>query len=175
MDQQQTKSQLDRIADAIGRPVSKVILDREDSVILNLGDIITHQSVQRAHDNGMLDSLLSSVYKGDVSFERDEMKARVEGDSTVEKASGGAAVVEELEQKVQTAEEEKRAQADQKRQESEATRQQREQDRDDRAKERDQAAMEREKEIQATRSESPTGTASPQAEPVAAGGAIKSA
>ncbi len=174
MDQQQTKGQLDKIADAIGRPVSKVILDREDSVILDLGDIITHQSVQRAHDNGMLDSLLSNVYKGDVSFERDEMKAKVDGDSTVAKATGGAAVVEELEQKVQTAEEEKKAQGEQKKQESEAAKQQREQEREERAKERDQAAMEREQEIEKARSEGQD-SSSTEPEPVPAGGTIKSA
>lgn len=153
MDERQTKGQLDKIADAIGRPVSKVILDREDSVVLDLGDIITHQSVQRAHDNGMLDSLLSNVYKGDVTFERDEMKAQVEGDSTVEKATGGAAFVEELEQKVQTAEEEKKAQDEQKKEESEATRQQREQERDERAKQRDQAAVERQEEAVAAKAD----------------------
>ncbi|MBA2488184.1 MAG: PRC-barrel domain-containing protein [Chloroflexi bacterium] len=153
VDQQQTKAQLDKIADAIGRPVSKVMLDREDSVILDLGDIITHQSVQRAHDNGMLDSLLSNVYKGDVTFERDEMKAQVAGDSTVEKATGGATMVEELEQKVQTAEEEKRAQDEQKKQESEAARQQREQEREERAKERDEEAMKRQQEAEEAKAE----------------------
>ncbi len=153
VDQQQTKAQLDKIADAIGRPVSKVILDREDSVILDLGDIITHQSVQRAHDNGMLDSLLSNVYKGDVTFERDEMKAQVAGDSTVEKATGGATMVEELEQKVQTAEEEKKAQDEQKKQESEAARQQREQEREERAKERDEEAMKRQQEAEEAKAE----------------------
>ncbi len=153
MDERETKGQLEKIADAIGRPVSKVILDRDDSVILDLGDIITHQSVQRAHDNGMLDSLLVNVYKGDVTFERDEMKAQVEGDSTVEKASGGAALVQELEQKVQTAEEDKKAQGEQKKQESEAARQQREQEREERAKQRDQAAMERQQEVEAAKAE----------------------
>ena len=153
VDQQQTKAQLDKIADAIGRPVSKVMLDREDSVILDLGDIITHQSVQRAHDNGMLDSLLSNVYKGDVTFERDEMKAQVAGDSTVEKATGGATMVEELEQKVQTAEEEKRAQDEQKKQESEAARQQREQEREERAKEHDEEAMKRQQEAEEAKAE----------------------
>ena len=103
MDQQQTKAHLDRIADAIGRPVTKVILDRQDSVILNLGDIITHQAVQRAHENGMLDSLLGNVYKAEVTFTQDQLRvAQVEGDSTVEKATGGAALVAELEHKVQT-------------------------------------------------------------------------
>ena len=64
LDTQQTKAQLDRIHDAIGRPVTKVFLDREDAVILDLGDLITHQAVQRAHEAGMLDSLLASVYTG---------------------------------------------------------------------------------------------------------------
>ncbi len=173
MDQQQTKGQLDKIADAIGRPVSKVILDREDSVILDLGDIITHQSVQRAHDNGMLDSLLSNVYKGEVSFERDQMKARVAGDSTVEKATGGASVVQELEQKVQTAEEEKKAQDAQKKQESEAAKQQREQEREERGRERDEAAMTREQEVQdAKAAGEPTDASEPA---VPAGGAARTA
>jgi uncharacterized protein YrrD len=96
IDQQQTKARLDAIHDAIGRPVTKVFLDKDDEVILDLGDLVTHQAVQRAYDAGMLDSLLASVYKADVTFERDEMRAPVEGDSTIEKASGGATVVEDL-------------------------------------------------------------------------------
>jgi len=98
VDAQQTQGQLDRIHDAIGRPVTKVFLDRDDNVILNLGDLITHQAVQRAYEAGMLDSLLASVYKStEVTFTQDQLKARVQGDSTIERASGGAAVVDELE------------------------------------------------------------------------------
>jgi hypothetical protein len=101
IDAEQTKGQLDRIHDAIGRPVTKVFLDREDNVILDLGDLVTHQAVQRAYEAGQLDQLLGSVYKApDISFTREEMKAPVPGDSTIEQASGGAAVVDELETKV---------------------------------------------------------------------------
>ncbi len=101
MDAQQTKAQLDRINDAIGRPVTKVMLDRDDSVILDLGDLVTHQAVQRADDAGLLDSLLASVYKaGDVTFSREELRAKIAGDSTLDKASGGATVVTDLEQKL---------------------------------------------------------------------------
>ena len=90
-----------RINDAIGRPVTKVFLDRDDSVILDLGDLVTHQAVQRANDAGLLDSLLACVYKAsDVTFTRDEMRAEIAGDSTVDKASGGASVVTELEAKL---------------------------------------------------------------------------
>jgi len=101
LDTQQTKAELERIHDAIGRPVTKVFLDREDTVILDLGDLITHQAVQRAYDAGMLDSLLASVYKApQVTFSQDQLKARVAGDSTIEQASGGATVVDELEGRI---------------------------------------------------------------------------
>jgi hypothetical protein len=83
--------------------VTKVFLDRDDSVILDLGDLVTHQAVQRADDAGLLDSLLASVYRAsDVTFTRDEMRAEIAGDSTVDKASGGASVVADLEAKVAT-------------------------------------------------------------------------
>lgn len=101
IDAEQTKGQLDRIHDAIGRPVTKVFLDRDDNVILDLGDLVTHQAVQRAYEAGQLEQLLASVYKApDISFTREEMKAPVPGDSTIEQASGGAAVMDELETKV---------------------------------------------------------------------------
>jgi uncharacterized protein YrrD len=98
-DAEQTKGQLAKIHDAIGRPVTKAILDREDDVILDVGDLITHQAVQRAHENGMLQSMLDSVYVAQVTFERDELKAKIPGEARVEEASGGARVIEELEQK----------------------------------------------------------------------------
>ena len=68
VDHEQTKRRLDQIEDAVGRPVTKVFLDLEDRVILDLGDLITHAAIQRAHDAGALDSLLGSVYKGEVAF-----------------------------------------------------------------------------------------------------------
>jgi len=105
IDTQQTKARLDAINDAIGRPVTKVFLDRDDSVILDLGDLVTHQAVQRADEAGLLDSLLACVYRaGDVTFTRDEMRAEIAGDSTVDKASGGASVVTDLEAKLADAE-----------------------------------------------------------------------
>ena len=51
-----------RIKGALGRPVTRVILDRDDSVILNVGDLITHQAVECARQSDVLDALLSSVY-----------------------------------------------------------------------------------------------------------------
>lgn len=148
VDEQHTKQKLSQIADAIGRPVTKVILDRDDEVILDLGDIITHQGVQGAYDAGMLDTLLDSVYKGDVTFTRDEMMARQEGTATVQKARGGATLVEELQEKVETAEQERQAESEEKRRQAEEDRAQRETERQERAQQRDEAEQQRQQELQ---------------------------
>ncbi len=97
VDAEQTRRRLSRINDAIGRPVTKVILDRGDEVILDVGDIVTHEAVQRAHENGMLDSMLDSVHRAEPTFEPEQLRAKVRGGATVEAASGGAEVVDELE------------------------------------------------------------------------------
>ena len=145
LDEQKTKGRLAEIADAVGRPVTKVILDREDNVILNLGDIITHQAVQRAHEAGGLDSLLQSVYKANVEFAKEEMRApaEVQAEATVEKASGGATVVDEMEDKVQTAERERQKEDERKRAEAETQREQRKGQREERKAERDTEAQKR--------------------------------
>jgi uncharacterized protein YrrD len=145
LDEQKTKGRLAEIADAVGRPVTKVILDREDNVILNMGDIITHQAVQRAHDAGGLDSLLQSVYKANVEFAKEEMRApaEVQAEATVEKASGGATVVDELEDKVQTAERERQKDEERKRAEAEAEREKRKGQREERKAERETEAQKR--------------------------------
>ncbi|HET9851115.1 MAG TPA: PRC-barrel domain-containing protein [Candidatus Limnocylindrales bacterium] len=145
VDAAQTKQRLDDIADAIGRPVSKVILDRQDNVVLNMGDIITHQGIQRAHESGGLESLLSSVYRGEVQFTKDEMRAPgdVEAEATVDKSSGGAVIVDELESKVQAAEREKEAEKERKRAQSDADRTKREKERETRATDRDSGAFDR--------------------------------
>lgn len=127
IDEAKTKQQLSKIQDAVGRPVTKVILDRQDNVILNLGDIITHHAVQSAYDAGTLDSLLDSVYKGDVEFSKEEMRADQEGEATVEKSHGEAPVIDQMEQKLDQAKQErdqqkeqKQAEAEQKKQEKDA-------------------------------------------------------
>jgi len=137
MDEEKTKQRLATIQDAVGRPVTKVILDRQDSVILNLGDIITHEAVQKSFDAGMLDTLLENVYKGDVTFERDEMRVQEEAQATVEKASGNATVVEEMEQKVEQAQQEREQQKEEKRAEAEHGREQRAQEREESAQQRE--------------------------------------
>lgn len=140
MGEQQAKARLAAINDAVGRPVTKVILDRSDEVILNLGDIITHEAVQRAHEAGILDSLLASVYKGEVAFGRDEMRAPAEATSSVDRATGGAPLVAELEGTLQASEAQRQEAAEQGRREAEEARARREAERQERARVREEAA-----------------------------------
>ncbi len=73
-----------RIDNAIGRPVSRVILDRQDNVILNVGELITHHAVQEARQAGVLDMLLSSVYDKDPEITQDELRAPEPGEASLE-------------------------------------------------------------------------------------------
>jgi len=50
-----------RIEGAIGRPVNRVVLDRQDTIILNIGEIITHKAVEQARQGEVLGILLNSV------------------------------------------------------------------------------------------------------------------
>jgi hypothetical protein len=51
-----------RIEQALGRPVTRVILDPQDNVILNMGELITHKAIWQAEEAGVLNILLNSVY-----------------------------------------------------------------------------------------------------------------
>ena len=153
VDHEQTKRRLDQIEDAVGRPVTKVFLDLEDRVILDLGDLITHAAVQRAHDAGALDSLLASVYKGEVAFERDEMRAEKPGAATIEEASRpgiSAPVVEELRTKVDETERQREEEAEAKKAQAERDRESREKERGQRSRERESEAKKRDQEGTAT-------------------------
>jgi len=50
-----------RIEGAVGRPVNRVILDKQDQIILNIGEIITHKAVEQARQGDVMNILLSSV------------------------------------------------------------------------------------------------------------------
>ncbi len=52
-----------RVKEALGRPVTRVILAPDDSVILNVGEVVTNKAVQAARDHDVLDMLLDSVSK----------------------------------------------------------------------------------------------------------------
>lgn len=50
-----------RVRDALGRPVTRVILAPDDSIILNVGEIVTHRAIEAARAGDVLDILLGSV------------------------------------------------------------------------------------------------------------------
>ena len=58
-----------RIEGAIGRPVNRVVLDRQDNIILNIGEIVTHKAVEQARSSDVLGILLSSISTGTPSID----------------------------------------------------------------------------------------------------------
>jgi uncharacterized protein YrrD len=151
VDEQYTRTRLAQIADIIGRPAGKVILDRQDNVILDFGDIITHQAVQQAHDSGQLDALLATVVRTEVVFPPDKLRADQPASATVEQASGNAQLVDELEQKVHESERERQEREERERRENEAALEQREQQREQRIQQRQSREQQREQEIEQAR------------------------
>jgi len=81
-----------RINNALGRPVTRVILDQSDNVILNTGDLITHAAIEQARAAGALDILLDSVYVADPEITPEMLRARESGQAALEtqaQPSGG--------------------------------------------------------------------------------------
>ncbi|NEO25993.1 MAG: hypothetical protein F6K03_03620, partial [Kamptonema sp. SIO4C4] len=52
-----------RIQQALGRPVTRVICDRQGNIILDIGDLITHRAIERAKKAKVLDRLLNATYQ----------------------------------------------------------------------------------------------------------------
>jgi len=71
-DRRMESSRIDR---ALGRPASRVVLDRQDNVILNTGDIITNAAVAQARQAGVLNILLDSVYTQRPQLSTADLKA----------------------------------------------------------------------------------------------------
>ena len=74
-----------RIEQALGRPVNRVILDRQDNVILNVGEIITHRAIQQAEASGVINILLSSVYSKEPTIREEELRAPEAGMASLER------------------------------------------------------------------------------------------
>lgn len=72
-----------RIKDALGRAVTRVILDQNDDVILNVGELITHQAIASARQSQVLDLLLSSVYTEKPQFSLEELRAPQAGSAAL--------------------------------------------------------------------------------------------
>ncbi|MDL2344154.1 PRC-barrel domain-containing protein [Deinococcus sp. MIMF12] len=52
-----------KVRDALGRPVTRVILAPDDTIILNVGEIVTHKAIDAARAGDVLDILVGSVSK----------------------------------------------------------------------------------------------------------------
>ncbi len=76
--------EVSRLKRALGRPVTRVILDQQDDVILNVGELITHRAIERARQAGVLDILLSSVYVKDPKLSTEALRAPERGQASLE-------------------------------------------------------------------------------------------
>jgi uncharacterized protein YrrD len=76
-----------RIKRALGRPVTRVILDRQDDVILNVGEMTTHRAIALARQAGVLDVLLSSVYVKNPELSDAELRAPEPGEARLRGSS----------------------------------------------------------------------------------------
>jgi uncharacterized protein YrrD len=81
-----------QIKSALGRPVTRVILDAQDNVILNTGELITHQAIETARQAGVLDILLGSVYDKDPDIAMDELRAPERGQASLEERERNAGI-----------------------------------------------------------------------------------
>ncbi|MEA5534646.1 PRC-barrel domain-containing protein [Crocosphaera sp. XPORK-15E] len=64
-----------RIKGSLGRAVNRVILDQRDQVILNVGELITHQAIAAARQSQVLDLLLNSVYNEKPKLSLEDLRA----------------------------------------------------------------------------------------------------
>jgi uncharacterized protein YrrD len=78
-----------RIEQALGRPVTRVILDLEDNVILNVGELITHRAIRQAEASEVLNILLNSVYTKEPEISAQELRASEHGQAALEHDGNG--------------------------------------------------------------------------------------
>ena len=72
-----------RIEQALGRPVTRVILDLQDQVILNVGELITHKAIRQAEAASVLNILLDSVYRKEPAILDSELRAPESGSASL--------------------------------------------------------------------------------------------
>ncbi|HSI20423.1 MAG TPA: PRC-barrel domain-containing protein [Verrucomicrobiae bacterium] len=75
-DQAESKVEEGKIKAALGKPTNRVIFDTHDEVILNTGDLITNEAVDRARQAGVLDVLLSSVYDKEPDLKQEDLRVQ---------------------------------------------------------------------------------------------------
>jgi hypothetical protein len=62
-----------------------VILDHDDHVVLNTGELITNEAVERARNSGVLGVLLDAAYHAKPEFSKDELRAPETGEAALGK------------------------------------------------------------------------------------------
>ncbi|BCM92971.1 hypothetical protein IAD21_04855 [Abditibacteriota bacterium] len=72
-------AELRKINHALGRPITRILLAKDDSVILNTGDIITNRAIALARENDVLDVLLDAVYDATPEITPEMMRASHSG------------------------------------------------------------------------------------------------
>lgn len=82
--ERQAAAQEQGVREALGRPVNRVILAPDDSVILNIGEIVTHRAVQSSRDAGVLDILLDSVSRENVTIDPMSTRPHETGQASLE-------------------------------------------------------------------------------------------
>jgi uncharacterized protein YrrD len=85
------ESEESAIKRALGRPVTRVVLDRQDNVILNVGELITNEAVDRSRQESVLDILLSSVYDKKPELSAEDLRAPEPGEASLEPRDQGSA------------------------------------------------------------------------------------
>ena len=83
------EKEIQSIKNALGRPSKRVILDRQDNVILNVGDLITNQAVEHARSADMLDVLFASVDEREPEIANEDHSAPVAGEASLEEREQG--------------------------------------------------------------------------------------
>ncbi len=84
-----------RIKHALGRPATRVILDGDDNIILNTGDIITNRAIDAARQAGVLDVLVDSVYTERPKLTLEDLKAPRTGEASLESELASGASTQE--------------------------------------------------------------------------------
>jgi uncharacterized protein YrrD len=84
VDQADDKVMQRRVRNALGRPANRVILDNDDNIILNTGDIITNRAVDAARAAGVLEILVESVYVERPKLDIEDLKAPAAGHASLE-------------------------------------------------------------------------------------------
>jgi hypothetical protein len=82
-------SEESRINSVVGKPVKRIVLDREQRVILHHGDMVTHEKLEQARQAGVLEELLDAVSKEEPLFSEEERHHHTPGEIRQKRSEEG--------------------------------------------------------------------------------------